>query len=302
MYVEVYIDVVFVVNFIMDFVILLLERKISKKNIPISRLFFGALLGAVLMCIIILIPKLNYIVYLALCYFFSSLIIVQITFKPKKIKELVKLTFMLYIIAIVLGGIIFALYYYSTIGYGLSRMLNNEVFEGIDIQLLFLLLFFAVIIFGVFINIFMKVTSVSKNIYDISLCYKNQKINVNALLDTGNNLYDPITQWPVIIGEIEILKQLFEEDKYLKIQNILTNIYDVQGIESVKGILDINIRLIPYASLGNDNGMLMGLVLDKVIVNNGKEKKTNENVVIAIYNKKLSKDNSYSILLHPKLV
>lgn len=302
MYIEIYLDVVFVVNFIMDFVILLLERKISRKNIPISRIFFGALLGAFLMCVIILIPKLNYIVYLALCYFISSIIIVQFTFKPKKIMELVKLTFMLYIIAIVLGGIIFALYYYSTIGYGLSRMFNNEVFEGIDIQLLFLLLFFAIIIFGVFINIFMKVTSVSKNIYDISLCYKNQKINVNALLDTGNNLYDPITKWPVIIGEIEILKQLFEEDKYLKVQNILNNIYDVQGIESVKDILDINIRLIPYASLGNDNGMLMGLVLDKVIVNNGKEKTTNENVVIAIYNKKLSKDNSYSILLHPKLV
>lgn len=302
MYVEIYLDVVFAVNFILDFVILLLERRISRRNVSLNRIFLGALVGAVLMCIIILIPRMNYIIYLIFSYFFSSAMIILVTFRPKKIKELFKLTMLLYMIAILLGGIIFTLYYYTYVGYGLNRVFSGEIIKGLDLQMLLILLCMAVIIWMIFINIFFKVVNISKSIYDIDIFYHDKEIKMNALLDTGNTLYDPITHWPVIIGEIDIFKDYLSDEQFATLQNLAGNIYDLQTIEKQQQYLDINFRWIPYSSLGNENGMMLGVVLDKVVVNIGKEHKENRNVVIALYNKKLSLDNSYSVLLHPKLI
>ncbi len=302
MYVEIYLDVVFAVNFILDFIILLLERRISRKRVSLNRIFLGALVGASLMCVIILIPKMNYILYLAFSYFFSSALIICVTFKPKKIKELIKLTLLLYMIAILLGGIIFTLYYYSIVGYGLTRIFSKDVFKGLDLQILLLLLCLAVVIWVIFINIFFKVVNVSKSIYDIGIFFQNKEMKINALLDTGNALYDPISHWPVIIGEIEIFKNYLNTEQYEALQTMATNIYDLQNLEKNQQLLGVNFRWIPYSSLGNDNGMLLGIALDKVIVHSGKQSKENKDVVIALYNKKLTKDNSYSVLLHPKLI
>jgi stage II sporulation protein GA (sporulation sigma-E factor processing peptidase) len=301
-YIEVYLDVVFAVNFILDFIILLLERKISRRTISLNRVFLGAFVGAVLMCIIVLVPKLNYIVYLAFSYFISSAIIVFVTFRPTKWIELIKLTLLLYMIAILLGGIIFSLYYYSRIGLGLNRVFTNGIMNGLDLQMLLLFVCMAIIIWMIFINIFFKAMNVSKNIYEVGIFYHEKEMKISALLDTGNTLYDPISNWPVIIGEIEVLKDYFDENSFLTLKNMTSNIYDIQSIEEIKNELGLNVRWIPYTSLGNENGMLVGIVLDKVIVHKGKVQKENKNVVFALYNKKLSNDNSYNVLLHPKLI
>jgi stage II sporulation protein GA (sporulation sigma-E factor processing peptidase) len=286
----------------MDFIILLLEKKICKKKASLTRIFFGASCGALLTCIIVIVPQFNYIVYLCISYFFSSGIIVFVTFRTKKILELMKLTVMLYIIAIILGGIIFALYYYANVGYGLNTIIQENIAVNIDFQLLLVFIFIAIVLFTIFYNLYTKIATVSKNIFDTVLCYNNFEIKVNALLDTGNNLYDPITNLPVIIGEADLLKHFFTEDKFHMITNSLESKDDISKIENIRKISGANIRLIPYTSVGNENGMLIGFVLDKLIIKKGREEKINKNVVIAIYNNKLSKDNSYNILLHPKLI
>lgn len=302
MYIEVYLDIVFAINFILDFFILILEKKIIRKNVSLNRIFFGAFVGAVMMCIIILIPKLNYIIYLALSYFFSSALMIIVTFQPKKVIELVKLTLLLYMIAIFLGGIIFTLYYYSRVGMGLNQLMENSGVKGLDLQMLILFVSVAMILFFIFMNIFLKVTSVSKNIYHVELFYNEQEIKITALLDTGNGLYDPITNAPVIIGEIDIFKEYLKTDQYEELKNIANNIYDISQIEDIQKSLGIKVRWIPFTSLGNENGMMIGIVLDKIVVHIGKNVRESANVVLAVYNKKLSKDNSYCLLLHPKLI
>lgn len=302
MYIEVYLDVVFAVNFILDFIILLLERRISRKNISINRVFLGAFVGAGLMCVIVLIPQLNYIIYLCFSYFISSALIVFVTFRPKKVIELIKLTLLLYMIAILLGGIIFTLYYYTRVGLGLNNLLNSSLIGGLDLQMLLMFVCLAIVIWMIFINIFFKLMNVSKNIYEVGLFYHDVELKISGLLDTGNTLYDPISQWPVIIGEIDILKPYFNEEHFLILKQMVSNVYDIQSIEKIKKQIGLNVRWIPFTSLGNDNGMLIGIVLDKVVVYIGKNKKENKNVVIGLYNNKLSKDNSYNVLLHPKLI
>ena len=51
-----------------------------------------------------------------------------------------------------------------------------------------------------------------KDIYcEIIIYFYNKKVKAKALLDTGNMLRDPITNFPVIIVEKDILKKVLPE-------------------------------------------------------------------------------------------
>jgi stage II sporulation protein GA (sporulation sigma-E factor processing peptidase) len=283
----------------MDFIILWLENKICKKHASAIKLLIGALIGAVEMCIIVIMPFKNYLFNLIIGYFISSLSIVYITYRPKRIIELIKLTVLMYIIAIALGGLMFAIYYYTSIGYGMNQIINHEQFDNINIYFFLLIIMISVVIFIIVFKLFQRTATVSKNIFNIKITIKENNIETNALLDTGNNLYDPITNDPVIIGEIGMIKDFLSKSEFEQFKDMINNKYDMTRISSIKEGLDFNIRCIPFSSLGEENGLLLGIVTDKISISTKDGLKEYSNIVIAIYNKKLSNDNSYNVLLHP---
>ena len=66
---------------------------------------------------------------------------------------------------------------------------------------------------------------------------------------------------------------------------------------------EIKLRLIPFKSIGNENGILIGFKPDSISVyleNETKEIKGGHNS--AIYNNKLAQDEQYNGLLHPEIL
>ena len=57
------------------------------------------------------------------------------------------------------------------------------------------------------------------------------------------------------------------------------------------------LKVIPFSSLGKQNGMLLGIKADKVIIKSDEEEKENDNVIIGIYDKSLTKRGEYRALL-----
>jgi stage II sporulation protein GA (sporulation sigma-E factor processing peptidase) len=286
----------------MDYIILFIVKVMTKKNTKKIRLLIGALVGALMMCIIVILPYSNYLFNVIVGYLLTSLLIVYISFKPSRLSELIKLTVIMYLSAIMLGGIMFALYYYSFIGVEISKVINGTYNMDLKVGLFILFGIIALIIFKVIGKIITSTAVINKNLFGIEININNHKINVNGLLDTGNNLYDPITNNPVIIAESDLLKKFMEEDNFNKLNNISNNLYNVTDFVELGQLSKLKLRLIPFSSLGNDNGMLLGIVADNICINIGDEKKDFNDVVIAVYNKKLSNDNSYQVLIHPELV
>ena len=118
-------------------------------------------------------------------------------------------------------------------------------------------------------------------------------------MDTGNSLVDPISLAPVIIAEYRLLKNLFNED--------VKQTLDRMGIDNITWIMSdaaekgLPVRLIPFSSLGKDNGMLIGFVPDRAEIHDDCGVKLLNNCVIGLYDKPLSKDRSYGALLNPYL-
>ena len=62
------------------------------------------------------------------------------------------------------------------------------------------------------------------------------------------------------------------------------------------------LRVIPFTSLGMPNGMLLGIKADNVTIYSEDEKILEENVIIGLYDKKLSKTGKYTSLIGISLI
>ena len=109
---------------------------------------------------------------------------------------------------------------------------------------------------------------------------ETKKTKIKALLDTGNMLKDPISQKPVIIATKRSLKNVIPQEILEDIKNILggDRLGDIKPFEN-------RIKVIPFKSLGNEHGMLIGIKSNKIIVDNNEIK----DVIIGIYEKEFSR-------------
>lgn len=296
----VYLDILFLLNLVMDYFIFWLLCKIINKRISRKRIFVGSFVAALIYCFIVIVPILKLIsiwIYLILL----PVIPIIIIFKPSTIKEFIQLFIMSNLTAIAIGGLGFALYYWvkqsNITGYFITMENGN-----FSIWLLLISTFGSYILIRIF-NYYIKKRNIGiQKLYSLQVVFRNSKVHIKALLDTGNKVYDPITKYPVIIVEYKAIDMLLPEEIreiYNKKNEDITLLVQVAG----KSEFGSRIRLIPYHSLGNPNGILLGFKADEVLINYEKGNwKSIQDVIIAVYNYELDLQKTYSALLHADFV
>ena len=110
-------------------------------------------------------------------------------------------------------------------------------------------------------------------------------------------LKDPITAMPVIIVQKEILKDILPSiilDNLTKIVggDVPKEVYDDENLQYIT-----KFRLIPFSSIGKENGMLLGFKAKKIEIEQEDTKKEIDNVIVGIYENKLSRKNEYNALI-----
>ena len=130
----------------------------------------------------------------------------------------------------------------------------------------------------------------------------HQTAVLKGLLDTGNHLRDPLTDAPVIVAE------------YQQVQNILPKAFcemyeksvETQGDASWDALLasseGLRLRLIPFRSIGEENGMLVGFKPDCVIIEENEREKRLSGAIVGLYAHALSGDQTYGALLAPEMM
>lgn len=300
MQIKIYADIVFFINLIMDFLIFYIVSRLSLNKAKISRIFLGSLFSAFTYCLIIFIPKLG-----MLYNYFSSFIILSISvyiiFGRLNIKKFIRLIFYSYISAFTIGGLSSALFYYTNTKNIIGNMLGVSI-EHFSFKILIISICSVYIIIKFFVEFIRKILVLKQSFYDVTIFFNNNKVNIRTLLDTGNNLEDPISKNPVLVVEFRSIKKLlpdkiqllFYEKREKDINNILKEIDDTNIKEKI--------RIIPFKSIGEENGILLGFVPDKIQID--KENHTLElnNIVIGIYNVELSSNGDYQGLLSQEIL
>lgn len=218
-----------------------------------------------------------------------SIVMIYIAFQPAKIKILLKELMIFYLTSFTFGGVTFALLYFVK---PQNISFENGVLIGVSpIKIILIggIIGFIIITIS-FKNIKGKITK--KDIMcEITVLLNNKKINVKAIIDTGNFLTDPITKMPVVVIEKEKLINILPKSIIENTINFMNG--DKTEIEEYLSKL----RVIPFKSLGKENGLLMGIKAEGVSVYYQGVEKFMKDVIVGIYEKKLSNNSSYSALI-----
>lgn len=197
---KIYLDYIFLINFIFDFLLLLSVSVILKRNVKLKRIIMGAFIGG-LSIFILFIPINN--IQLFILKVFISILMVLISFSFKNIKYTIKNLIYLYMNSMVLGG---ALYFLN-----IQFSYKNEglIFyhNGFSINMLVLIILSPIIIYT-----YIKQTKHLKNFYTnchkVNVTYNKKTYNLNAFLDTGNRLVSPVAKIPIVIVKKAKIKEI----------------------------------------------------------------------------------------------
>lgn len=293
----IYIDVVFLENLVMNSIILIASGIILKKKLKWIRILLASSLGAVY-TIIGYISVLEIYSNLVLKVILSILII-YIAFNPQTVKQLWKDVLIFYLTSFVFGGVAFALIYVVK---PQDILMKNGLFLGT--YPLKTVLLAAIVAFIILIAAFaiVKTKFSKKDMFcEVEVELNNKKIKTRAMIDTGNLLKEPITNTPVIVLEHTLLYECVPKE-------ILDNLESILGGELVKIPEEVRneyiskLKLIPFASLGKQNGMLVGIKADSLKIIQDDQEKENKNVIVGIYNKSLTKRGEYRALVGMDLI
>ena len=283
----VYVDIVFIENVLINYIILLATSLISKNKIKYVSILLSSIIGG-------LYAILNYILpmnVLENIFFkiFLSFVMIKIAFIELKLKKLLICLVMFYLTSFTFGGTAFMLLFLISPE---KLIYRNGVFTGtypIKITLIggivgFLIIF---IVSKIIKNRFNS----SDLLCELEIFYNGKSKKIKTMLDTGNLLKEPISNQDVIIVEKESLYDIFNNELLENINSITKGKWlNDSNIHSYK------IKIIPFSSLGNDNGLLIGFKPDYIKIYN-EEEIVRDDVIIGVYNGKLTKNNLYTSLI-----
>lgn len=310
MYLEVYVDVIFIINFIMDFLLLITVKKILRYASSLLRLCLGAVTGAIGACLFAVTPEVNRLVRFLLAYLLLSYLMIIVTFGKRFWRERVKALVLLYISTFFLGGLLNSLYSYTSFGFYLKK---NQSY-------LYLLFIFvsALAALIIFIRFLRKLKRKESEFYQTELIFNGKTVRAVGFMDTGNCLRDPYFGKPVIVTEYTVIEPLLTNSQNTMLRKLLDDFesgsspFDgLKGEElrrSFHGKISENIqeeflpiRLIPFHSVGK-NGILPAFELDKIILWEEREETVREKVLAAVSREKLSVRKDYQIILHKEVM
>lgn len=200
MKVKIYLDLIYIVNLMFDFLILFFVSYFLKRIVKIYRIFLGALVGS-FSVVFLFLPLSN--ISLLLLKLLTSVLMILTTFGYKNEEYFKKNFIYLYIISIIMGGIL----YFLTLTF---KYKNSGITDNLSLNFIILL-----IIGPILTYMYLKKEKNYKNTYSlihkIEINIDNHIYTYNAYLDTGNKLCDPYKKRPILLVYDKKLKFGYED-------------------------------------------------------------------------------------------
>ncbi len=140
----------------------------------------------------------------------TSLLIVAVTFGIKPFRQYLKRIFFLFVITFIFGGL--ALAVYMLFEKDILLYSNGIVYFDVNMTCLIICSVISYIIITVAADLLDKKAPESKE-YIVSIDNDLKTISCIGLMDTGNNLRDPFSGYPVIIVEKDLFNRLLSDEK-----------------------------------------------------------------------------------------
>lgn len=286
MYCEFYIDVFFVVNLLMDFLVLCLAGQLMGETANPLRILGGAGFGAGSICLFVFFTGEIHAAPITLFYCVAAAFMVRIGYGFKTPKKLVQGICTFCGASFLLGGILLALP-----GAAGRNMLT---FTVITVT--------AYWIVNTGIRLCKHLKGKEPVWCRVIVAQNGRKMKVKGLYDTGNCLIDPDTGKPVCIMDYRIFKGLLDSRQ----QEALDRFCSMKMGEEGEILTELPSSLRPhfllYTSVGCSRGLLPAVTADSLTVWSGDKKKQLKNPVIGLSKTALSSNGNFQIIISPTIL
>lgn len=265
-YETVYIDMVFLVNFMMDLLLLSLLAGILRREGRWRGLCAGALAGAVWACLAVVVVLPGWMEFFGSMA--AALGMTALAFRERNITAIFFMSFSLLGLSFFLSGLVNLVYYHTGAGYYMQK-------GGVPSYLLFPVIGIGSVAIQKGAKQFWRYQGVQRQLCQVTLSHQGKHIGLTGLVDTGNQLYDPYQGRPVQIAWEESLKEFLPKDqKFL---------------------------YVPYHSVGKPDGLLKGFTADEIVVARSEQLFRQQKPFVALSPEPLNRQGRYQMILHPDL-
>lgn len=260
----IYLDIIFLENFIVDLFLLSATFSILRCNVENKKLVVASLLGG-LYTVVIVFPALGSLSIIPVALLVAFIMILVVLGK-QRVGMVFKATGTFLLSSITLSGICFLF----------SRMENNYSFtkgftiSNYSLKYFVISIMILYILYTRAISYFRERAIIGNYTYDVEITISTVIYIIKGFLDTGNELREPVTNLPCILVE----------------KNLFSN-YEVKNDKEY---------YINYSAIGY-NGKIKGFKVDKVRVRAEGKKFREVNALICPCDDILSRDRDFNALL-----
>lgn len=303
MKIVVYIDIFFLLNSIINFIILYCERTVFHLNSAWYRLVAGSIVGGGGAVIAVIYQQIPLFLKGVILYGVISPLLIIVSFGYGNIRKLLTRVIAFYGISFFIGGL-FSFFTQQLNQWSWILMVEGEskMTERLTIQKVAIIFILILLTMPIWYFLLQKGKQIKDQYYQVQLVHNEKKITIVGLYDTGNCLRHWLTKKPVAVVESEQIKHLLNEDEKMRITTYMQAGLEKEEKIFKEGKSTIRLTIIPYHSIGQSHGMMVGIYLDNVIIKKGMKQKENPNTIVALYNGKISASEEYRMILHRELV
>ena len=270
----------------MDLIVLLIVNSIMRYYASAGRLLLSSTLGAIWSVVAVMLPE-RYRLFVNLCTYFivTSFMLLTIhsplnIIRARKgntdkyalrnyLKELLKGMIVMLSVACLIGGVLHILVYYTYTGW----IVRNILVTGGQ---LVTFVFTAMPAIALMVYT-LRVHRRDAGMYKVTIMFGDERIMLQGIVDTGNQLVDIYTGKPVSVMD----KSYFEKV-----------LYKIKDYERLK------YHLIPYRTIGNNEGMIEVITSDYMYISNRSETKAYKGALIGLSDKRVSQRGEYQALIN----
>ncbi len=274
----IYIDVLLVVNFVVNYFLLKASAKLISVHTTHKRGICAALVGAV-SSLSIFLPYKGLVFMVLLKFIFAALMVVMAfgytTFKSFAVKLL-----SLFTVSFFFSGLMFAVWMFTPIS-GIYYY-NGVVYFNISSLNLFVFTVISYLLITAF-DYFVKRRNIKNEKYLLTLNYMGKEIILKGFMDSGNHLTEPFSGYPVAVVHIDKIKEMLSRQQLLSIY---------KGDNRPHGM-----RIIPYTTVSEED-VMYAFKPDGCRLETESDSFEVSNIYIGL-SKKMLKINDSDIILSP---
>ncbi|MGQ7280266.1 sigma-E processing peptidase SpoIIGA [Brevibacillus thermoruber] len=303
----VYLDIILLLNMAIDTLLLWFTAYFRKERVIWWRILLASLFGSVYL-VFFFLPSFASMYQWTVKLLFSVLML-WIAFGNRRLHAFLQNLAIFYFVAFIFGGGVFGLQYFlashNEILNGLVSLHSDGFGVGFKPTLGVLAVGFSLVcvLSRKSYHAVQEPRRIEAFLAEVTVTIAGERVVCRGLVDTGNQLHEPITRQPVMIVESELVAHILPASLRQRIAGGTTAWENLDGLfEQVPAEWQPRLRLIPYRSVSRGMDVLLAVKPDEVIVVQNGARYLTRKVLIGLNPIPLAADGRYQAIVHPAII